>query len=112
MHDDLNYYLPSSSDIFKQEERLFVSERKYKHVPGSITLYDWTEQLTKVYGDNAMFALCFYFASLFRDHIFRLFKFFPILKLLENISFLIEYEQCGISFNHSCYVDFTIGKSG
>ena len=80
-HEDLNYYLPSSSDIFKQEERLFVSERKYKHTPGSISLNDWSGKLIDVYGDNAMFALCFYFASLFRDYIFRLFKFFPILNI-------------------------------
>jgi DNA primase len=80
-HEELNYYIPSSSDIFKQEERLFVAERKFKHHPGSITLHDWSVKLINVYGDNAIFALCFYFASLFRDYIYRLWKFFPILNL-------------------------------
>jgi len=37
--------------------------------------------LIEVFGDNAKIGLCFYFASLFRDHIAEVHGFFPILNL-------------------------------
>ena len=79
--EDTNYYLPSSSEIFRTEEKLFVAERKLKHCPGTISLHDYAQKLIDVFGENAIFGLCFYFASLYRDYIFKLFGFFPILNL-------------------------------
>ena len=81
IHNDKNYYLPSSSDIYKAEDSLFVSERRFKFTPGTISLDDYATKLIGVFGENAMFGLCFYFASLFRDHIAKQFGFFPILNL-------------------------------
>jgi DNA primase len=80
-HDEKNYYLPSSSDIYKAEDSLFVSERRFRFNPGKISLNDYAAKMINVYGENAMFGLCFYFASLFRDHIAKQFGFFPILNL-------------------------------
>jgi len=80
-HADKNYYLPSSSDIYKAEDSLFVSERRFKFTPGVVSLNDYSTKLIDVFGENAMFGLCFYFASLFRDHIAKQFGFFPILNL-------------------------------
>jgi DNA primase len=80
-HDEKNYYLPSSSDIYKAEDGLFVSERRFRFNPGKISLNDYAAKMINVYGENAMFGLCFYFASLFRDHIAKQFGFFPILNL-------------------------------
>ncbi len=80
-HENKNYYLPSSSDIYKAEEGLFVSERRFKFSPGEISLSEYSEKLINVFGENAIFGLCFYFASLYRDHIVKLFGFFPILNL-------------------------------
>jgi len=76
-----NFYLPASSTVYQGEESLFVSERKFKFAQGSVSLHDYTVKLIQVFGENAMFAICFYFATLFRDHIFKLFGFFPILNL-------------------------------
>jgi DNA primase len=81
IHNDKNYYLPSSSDIYKAEDSLFVSERRFRFTQGTISLDDYATKLIGVFGENAMFGLCFYFASLFRDHIARQFGFFPILNL-------------------------------
>jgi len=81
LHNDKNYYLPSSSDIYKAEDSLFVSERRFKFTPGTISLDGYATKLIGVFGENAMFGLCFYFASLFRDHIAKQFGFFPILNL-------------------------------
>lgn len=81
-HDDKNYYLPALSSIYKGEEGLFMSERRFIHRDNnSITLTDYSQRLIDVFGDNAMIALCFYFATLFRDYIVRINNFFPILNL-------------------------------
>ena len=80
-HDNQNYYLPASSEIYKGEDGLFISERRFRYRPGEITLLDYSEKLIEVFGENAMFGICFYMSCLFRDHIVKLFGFFPILNL-------------------------------
>jgi DNA primase catalytic core len=80
-NDGQNYYLPASSDIYKGEDGLFISERRFRYRTGEITLVDYSARLMEVFGENAMFGICFYFACLFRDHIARLFGFFPIINL-------------------------------
>jgi DNA primase len=81
-HEAKNYYLPAFSSIYKGEEGLFISERRFIHRDSnSITLFDYSRQLIDVFGDNAMIAICFYFATLFRDYLVQVFNFFPILNL-------------------------------
>ncbi|MFH1295854.1 MAG: hypothetical protein ABIJ04_01095 [Bacteroidota bacterium] len=53
-HADKNYYLPSSSDIYKAEDSLFVSERRFKFTPGVVSLKDYSARLIDVFGENAM----------------------------------------------------------
>jgi DNA primase len=79
-HDE-NFYLPASSNIYQGEDSLFVSERRFKFKQGTVSLHDYTVKLMQVFGENAMFAICFYMATLYRDHIFKNFGFFPILNL-------------------------------
>lgn len=78
---DSYFYSPSSSAIYKNETTLFMTERKFRFDPGTVTLNRYAEQLVKVYGEQAMFCICFYMASLFRDFISSKFGFFPILNL-------------------------------
>ena len=81
-HDDKNYYLPAFSSIYKGEDGLFMSERRFIHRDSNkITLREYSKRLIDVYGDNAIVALCFYFATLFRDFLVQIFNFFPILNL-------------------------------
>ncbi len=81
-HDSKNYYLPAFSQIWAGEVNLYVSERQFVHREGNtITLKDYSQRLISVFDKNASIALCFYFASLFRDIIIRKFNFFPILNL-------------------------------
>jgi uncharacterized protein YjhX (UPF0386 family) len=81
-HDGKNYYLPAFSQIWAGEVNLYVSERQFVHRDGNtITLKDYSQRLISVFDKNASIALCFYFASLFRDIIIRKFNFFPILNL-------------------------------
>ena len=79
-HED-NYYLPASSSVYQNENTLFMNERRFRFNEGTISFYHYTEQLVKVFGDPAMFGVCFYMATLFRDFIVAQFGFFPILNL-------------------------------
>ncbi|MFA5816654.1 MAG: CHC2 zinc finger domain-containing protein [Bacteroidales bacterium] len=81
-HGEVNYYLPAFSQIWAKELQHYISERQFLHRDGNtITLKDYSQKLITVFGTNASVALCFYFASLFRDVIIRKFNFFPILDL-------------------------------
>lgn len=77
-----NYYLPSSSNLFKDEETLFTFERNFSHLGnGNLSLKNYTLGLREVFGDNGPVAFCFYIASLFHDIIFRDRNHFPILNV-------------------------------
>ena len=75
------YYLPSNSNIYNTETSLFISERKFRFTPGKISFKEYASKLHEVFGDNAMFGIAFLLGTLFRDHISKLFGFFPILNI-------------------------------
>lgn len=79
-----NFYLPSSSSIYKNDPKLFTFEKQFVHLNlSSVTLTQFTEQLFKVYGDNGRVGFCFYLATLFRDVVTSTSAnhWFPILNL-------------------------------
>jgi DNA primase catalytic core len=76
-----NYYLPAHSSIYQNESSLFINERRFRYSEGTVTLHKYASQLIAVFGDPALFGICFYMATLFRDHIVSHFGFFPILNL-------------------------------
>ena len=80
-HGKKSYYIPAFSSIFDNEENLYQFERKFIHMEGNTTLKEYAKKFITVFGDNAKIALCFYFASVFRDIIVRRFGVFPILNM-------------------------------
>ena len=79
-----NYYLPSSSKIYKDDARLFTFEKLFVHLNySSVTLEEFTTQLFKVFGDNGRIGFAFYLATLFRDVVTNASAehWFPILNL-------------------------------
>lgn len=77
-----HYYQPAFSKIFDNDPQLFQFERKFIHVQtNGISLYDYADKLINVFGDNAKVAMCFLFATLFKDIVTRHTKSFPILNL-------------------------------
>ena len=79
-----NYYLPSSSKIYKDDARLFTFEKQFVHLNySSVTLGEFTTQLFKVFGDNGRIGFAFYLATLFRDVVTNASAehWFPILNL-------------------------------
>lgn len=81
--DDLgNFYLPSASEIFKNDRQLFQFERSFIHTNyNAITLRSYTDLMIEVFGDNAKVGICFLLATIFRDIVTRVTKNFPMLNL-------------------------------
>lgn len=85
-HKEENYYIPAFSSIYRNDENLYQSERKFIHRPeGSISLEEYFKKLYTVFGDNAIYASFFYIATLFRDIIINKTSYFPILNLFGPI---------------------------
>jgi DNA primase catalytic core len=80
-HNKKNYYMPAFSKVYEQEDTLFVSERKFIHTDGHLSINEYLTQMITVFGDNAKVAFSFYLATLFRDYLIQKFNFFPILNI-------------------------------
>lgn len=79
-----NFYIPSSSKIYRDDQKLFTFEKQFVHLNlSSVSLKEFTTQLFKVYGDNGRVGFCFYLATLFRDVVTSASAnhWFPILNL-------------------------------
>ena len=80
-HEGIHYYIPALSSFYKHEDSLFVFERRFKYLQGRISLYEYADKLISIYGENAIVGFCYFIASLFRDIIVSVFRFFPILNI-------------------------------
>ncbi|WP_460444375.1 hypothetical protein, partial [Amycolatopsis magusensis] len=77
-----HYFIPAMSSIYRNEEELYESEKKFRFVERKgVKFADWASLFYAGYGDNGIFGMCFYITSLFRDKIYSRFKFFPHLFL-------------------------------
>ena len=82
--DKGNFYLPSNSQIYKSDPKLFTFEKQFVHLGLSkVSITEFTTQLFKVYGENGKVGFCFYLATLFRDIVTTTSAnhWFPILNL-------------------------------
>jgi hypothetical protein len=77
-----HYFIPALSSIYKNEEELYDSEKKFIYVDRKdVDFESWARIFYDAYGDNGIWGMCFYISSLFRDMIYNRFKFFPHLHL-------------------------------
>lgn len=76
-----NFYIPALSQFYENDDMLFQFERKFRHLPGTISMYDWLSTFCRVYRENSVVGFSFYLAALFRDIIVFHFRFFPILNI-------------------------------
>ena len=76
------YYLPAMSELYRDSTELFSNERRFRHRSTSaITLHDFLAKMVEVFGDNAKVGICFYLATLFRDIVISMTRFFPLLNI-------------------------------
>ncbi len=80
-HGNRYYYIPACSDIYESDDTLFEFERHFIHNEGNITLYEYAQRYTAVFGKNGIVTLSFFFACLFLDLISKRFDKFPILNM-------------------------------
>ncbi len=80
-HTDRYYYIPACSEIYSDDDTLFEFERHFIHNEGNVTLYEYAQKYTAVFGDNGIVTLAFYFACLFMDVVAKRFDKFPILNM-------------------------------
>jgi hypothetical protein len=61
----------SEGEEWEDEKKFLFKERK------EVTLKSWSDLFCGVHKDNGMIALAWYISSLFRDHIYKRYKFYP-----------------------------------
>lgn len=77
-----NYYLPAFSSVYRNDTQFFQFERRFTHLGlNKIPLYDYSDLLVEVFGDNAKVGIAFLLATLFRDVVVSYTRSFPILNL-------------------------------
>ena len=77
---DKNYYLAAFSEIHIDDKEAYPAERRFRYrEEGEISIEDWSDLFMKVYKANGRISFCYYLATLFRDHIMRVNKKFPLL---------------------------------
>ena len=80
-HCNRYFYIPACSEIYEGDDTLFEFERHFIHNEGNISLYEYTQKYTAVFGENGIVTLSFYFACLFQDIVGKRFDKFPILNM-------------------------------
>lgn len=78
---DTWYYLPACSTTTEQDHDLYQFERRFVHKPSQAQLLKWSDLFISTFGENAVIAICYYIASMFRDIIMDRFRSFPILNI-------------------------------
>lgn len=80
--NDVNYYIPAASKLYKDEALSFERERKFVHLTlQNVSTGDYLQKFARVYGDNGKVGLCYWVASMFRDIVVAHTDKFPLLNL-------------------------------
>ncbi len=76
---DKNYYIPAFSELYKKDNSVFTTERRFIRKGSDISFKDWSHLFRKVYGDNAMLSVAGLMTAVFSDFIFSILGSLPIL---------------------------------
>lgn len=80
--DEKAYYLPAFSKMYEDAKEAFQFERSFSASEhGSVSLYDFVNDMTRVFGNNAKVGFAFVVASLYHDVVKMSFKGFPLLNI-------------------------------
>lgn len=81
-YGDDKFFLPAFSDVYKDledEDDKYESDRHFVYSPSGITMSQWSKKMTAVHDVNGMFSVLFMIANIYRDYIFNINTWFPIL---------------------------------
>lgn len=80
--DKKNFFIEPLSSIHKHSQEDFEDEKKFIYKKREdVTFEKWAKLFIEVHKDNGMITMSWFMASLFRDFIYKQFKFFPHLFL-------------------------------
>lgn len=76
------FYIPATSKMYRNNPEIYQFERLMVHEDrNGVSMRVFADKLLSVFGENARIALCYLFATVFRDVVFRRTRHFPILNL-------------------------------
>jgi DNA primase len=81
-YGDEQFFLPAFSKIYKdaqEEDDMYEADRFFQYKPSGITMAQWTAKMIRVHGENGMWSALHVIASIYRDFIFSINNYFPIL---------------------------------
>lgn len=82
-HGESKFFLPAFSKVYQyvmSDDQDSEMDREFIYQRGEAPeLAEWAEMMIDVYGDHGRMAMCWYFAAVYRDIIYKKFKFFPHL---------------------------------
>ncbi len=79
--DKESFFIPPLSIINQNNDEDWEDEKKFVYVKRDVKLKDWADLFCKVHKENGVISLAWFISSLFRDFIYRRYKFFPHLFL-------------------------------
>lgn len=81
-HAGYNYFIPFMSEINRDDDQVFLNEKKFIYKVNEKANFDnWAKLIHRSYGANGLLGIAYYVAALFRDHIFNINHNFPMLFL-------------------------------
>jgi Domain of unknown function (DUF6371) len=80
-HEKKQYFIPSLSKIYKDDENEYPNQKKFIYKEGTITFEEYGQMFCQVHGSNGRIGLLYYLSALFRDIVFERLRFFPHLYL-------------------------------
>lgn len=82
-YSDSRFFLPAFSKVYQyvmSDDQDSELDKEFIYQEGdTVTMSEWASMMIEVYGDHARMGMSWYFAALFRDIIYKKFKFFPHL---------------------------------
>lgn len=76
------FFLPAFSKIYsdsQEEDDMYEADRFFQYKPSGITMNQWASKMVRVHGENGMWSVLGVIAAIYRDFIFSINNYFPIM---------------------------------
>lgn len=74
----VSYYVPSANCIYKENPYKYMPQKKFRHIPGTITSLEYFAKVFRVHGNHAISSIFHAIACMFQDIVAKALKGFPI----------------------------------
>lgn len=82
IYNNEKFFLPAFSKIYsdaQEEDDMYEADRFFQYKPSGMTMARWTSKMIRVHNENGMWSALYVIASIYRDFIFSINNYFPIL---------------------------------